>query len=160
MTDTPESLAQILIALRDGQTAAISAAVIRQIAVSMLNMIPVFIAAAGNNQATATVLTASINVITGGGAGTGVIVPLGYGLTMNRSSQVIRLYPIGGSQIEAQGANNPYLLGQGQDAITVFNPLTPTQGYLTSALNVAGLPTSLPATDKIIWRQGGVIVVS
>lgn len=94
-----------------------------------------FVTAAGTDQATATELADNITVITAGAEGTGVLLASGFGLTMNRTGKIMRLYPPESSQIEGLELNAPYLLGPSEDAFTLFNPQAPTQGYLTSVLN-------------------------
>lgn len=63
------------------------------------------ISAAGTSQATATTLTADINIVTTVSAGQGVILSDKDALVLNRGTVALLLYPTSGAQIEAFGTN-------------------------------------------------------
>lgn len=105
MTDTVRSLGYLQNVLRDGQPAGsiipqdVRDAVYTAIAVSSL-------AAAGNSQGTATILTAQTNVVTTVASGAGVILQSGIvQRVLNRGANVLLVYPPSGANIETNAAN-------------------------------------------------------
>lgn len=67
------------------------------------------VTAAGTNQATATVLSSDVNIITSSSSGTGVVVPGAtsgkYAVIVNRSANPINIYPASGHAFDGLAAN-------------------------------------------------------
>lgn len=89
--------------------------------------VPITVAAAGTNLATATVLLSHCNVVTTCAAGAGVVVRPDYTVIYNRSANAVLAYPPGNAQFESLGAGNPVSIAVGAKA--EFFMTSATQGY-------------------------------
>ncbi len=88
------------------------------------------VAAAGNSQGTATVLSAQYNELTTVNAATGVVIPATIGLTtyiFQRGANTLAVYPPSGGQIDAAGLNASVSLLSG--ATGRYTMVSATQGY-------------------------------
>ncbi len=74
MADVQQALPAMLALLPSGVPNAISAQLLRYLAVSTFNVVPTVVSAAGTNQAGATALTTHSNVVTVCAAGAGVVM--------------------------------------------------------------------------------------
>lgn len=161
MADTLRNAPYLQNALRDGQpTGSIVPQIVRDFVVSVMST-TVGVAAAGTTQGTATALSSTINIITTVAAGSGVILTSGVRvIVLNRGANSLLIYPPVSGQLEALGTNAPFTLQAGADATILFDPANATQGYVTTMINVSSLPTSLPSTSGVVWKNGGVLSVS
>ena len=128
MADTQQSLPAMLALLPSGVPNAISAAIIRNFAVSAFNVVPSAVSAAGTTQGTATSLTTHTHVVTVCAAGAGVVLTLPFHKVYSRGVNPVLVYPPSGAQFEALGANNPVSIAVGNAA--EFYMTSPTQGYV------------------------------
>jgi hypothetical protein len=161
MTDTVRNAPYLQNVLRDNQpNGTIVAQYIRDFVVSALST-SVGVSAAGTTQASATVITSFISVITTVPASSGVILPSGVrSLIMNRGVNSLFIYPPVGGTLESLAANAPFSLQPGADAIILFDPSHPNTGYVTTTINVSSLSTTEPTAPGIVWNDGGVIAIS
>lgn len=91
------------------------------------------VSATGTNQATSTVLTAQINIVTSVASGTGIqlplynsgggAIPVGTPITVyNRGANILTAYPPSGYEIETLGSNNPVTVAiNGNATFTLIN---------------------------------------
>lgn len=161
MTDTVRNAPYLQNVFRDGQSAnSISPQYARDFIVSTMS-VATGISAAGTNQGSATLLTATFNVISTVASGTGVILTAGVRtIIMHRGANPLLVYPAVGGQLESLSTNAAFTLQKGQDAIFLYDPNTPTQGYVSCMWNLAALATSLPSTAGVMWNNGGVLSIS
>lgn len=110
---------------QDGQPAgSISAQDMRDFVVSMHNIVPTIVSAAGTTQGTAVVLTAQSNIVTVCAAGAGVVATAGYTKVYSRGANPVLVYPISGAQFESLAVNAPVSVPVGDDV----------ECYMTSAV--------------------------
>ena len=112
------------------------------------------IAAAGSSQSGATALTTSYNVVTSGGAGTGVVLPTGIkGLicvVANRGTNVLSVYPALGSAIDGAVTNVAVSVPIG--ATAVYEASSSVQWYTTA------FPISGGTSTTVTYGNGTVSV--
>lgn len=104
------------------------------------------VTAAGTTQGTATVLTASYNIITPVAAGTGVVLPApnfaGWSVTvMNKGANPVMIYPAVGHTIEALGVNVGFRLPVGY--VITFKNSSTTQWWTVAPILAAGTGISV-----------------
>lgn len=129
MVDTPRTQAYLTgTAFTDGQPQyAVTLQSERDFIVSVLNIVPASVSAAGTTQGTATVLTAQLNVVTTVAAGTGVVATATYTKIWNAGANDLLVYPITSAHFEALGTNLPILVPVGGAVEIVMT--SGTQGY-------------------------------
>jgi hypothetical protein len=128
MVDVPAVLATNLAAMANNTTGAITEQVLRNAFVSVLNIVPVAISAAGTTAATATVATTHVHVVTTCASGAGVMANASYTQFLNRAANACLVYPITGAAWEGLSANAPVSIPVGGSA--EFFMTSPTQGYV------------------------------
>lgn len=131
MADTPRTLAFLLGAeAQDGQTpGSYTLQDLRDFMVSVLNIVPDVVSAAGTTQGTATVLVAQLNIVSTVAPGTGVVATAAYTKIWNVGLNDLKVYPISGAQFNTEGTNVSMLVPVGGAVETTMNPGDPTQGY-------------------------------
>lgn len=128
MVDTPRSQAALITASADNTTGDYTNQNQRDLIVSVLNIVPSVVSAAGTTQGTATVLTAQSNYVTVCAAGAGVVATSGYTKVYNRGANPVLVYPISSAKWEGLAVNAPVSIPVGSQA--EFNMTSTTQGYV------------------------------
>lgn len=161
MADIARNAPYLQNVLRDGQPdGTIVPQDVRDLVVSTLSA-TVGIAASGTTQGTAATMTSVMNVITTVASGSGVILTAGVRtMILNRGANPLLIYPPVGGQLEALGTNAAFTLQPGADATILFDPLNPTQGYISVLINAYSLSTNVPAVAGIVWNDSGVMSIS
>lgn len=98
----------------------------RDFIVSVLNVVPAIVSAAGTTQGTATALTAQLNVVTTVAAGTGVVATATYTEIWNAGANDLLVYPVSSAHFDALGTNLPITVPVGGAVRIIMNG---TQGY-------------------------------
>jgi hypothetical protein len=128
MVDTPRTQAALITASADNTTGNYNNQNQRDFIVSVLNVVPAVVSAAGTTQANATVLTAQSNIVTVCAAGAGVVATAGYTKVYNRAANAVLVYPISSAQFEGLGTIAPVSIPVGGQA--EFFMTSSTQGYV------------------------------
>ncbi len=128
MSGTVRNQATLLTASADNATNNYTNQNQRDFIVSVFNIVPAVVSAAGTTQGTATPLTAQNNVITICTAGAGVVATLPFHKIYSRGANPVLFYPISGAQFEGLAVNAPVSIPVGT---TVEMAMTSTtQGYV------------------------------
>lgn len=135
MVDTPVSGATLIAVSSDNITGNYTIENLRQFIVSVRNVVPVAVTAAGTNQGSATPVTEHTNIITVCPSGAGVVVTGIYHKFVNPTAHDCLLYPPGtaqfwSSQSQANlSASAPDIIPAGGSAEVYM--LNSSQGYVT-----------------------------
>jgi|HubBroStandDraft_4_1064222.scaffolds.fasta_scaffold502904_2 hypothetical protein len=128
MADTQQLLPAMLALMPSGVPNAISATILRQLAISSFNIVPTPVSAAGTTQGSATALTTHTNVVTVCASGAGVVLTLPFHKVYSRGAAAVLVYPASGAQFEAFGTNLPVSIPVGDQA--EFYMTSTTQGWV------------------------------
>lgn len=128
MSGTVRTQAALLTASADNVTGNYTNQNQRDFIVSVFNILPTVVSAAGTTQGSATPLTSQNNVVTVCASGAGIIATLPFHKIYSRGLNPVLLYPISGAQFEGLAVNAAVSIPVG--TAVEMTMTTATQGYV------------------------------
>lgn len=128
MVDTARTQAALIAASADNTSGNYTNQNQRDFIISVHNIVPGVVSAAGTTQGTAAVMTVQSIIVTVCASGAGVVATQPYHKVYNRAANPCLFYPISGANFEALSANAPVSIPVGS-TVELFMT-TATQGYV------------------------------